>query len=174
MSLAISLSPTPFAMSEIVTWLMGALAERGIDVPSQVKVVGYDDIELSAHVRPSLTTVHIKGAAIGRQAAQFIVDRAEGRTVFVDFTADWCITCKLNERVALASADVRKAFAERKVAWLVGDWTREDPLITRTLERFGRNGVPLYLVYKGAAEAAVLPQLLTPSIVIAALPPPAP
>ncbi|MBA4286283.1 MAG: hypothetical protein C0434_12200 [Xanthomonadaceae bacterium] len=97
--------------------------------------------------------------------------RAEGRTVFVDFTADWCITCKVNERVALASSDVRKAFAERKVAWLVGDWTREDPLITRTLERFGRNGVPLYLVYNGNAEAAVLPQLLTPSIVIGALPP---
>ncbi len=100
--------------------------------------------------------------------------RAEGRTVFVDFTADWCITCKVNERVALAAADVRQAFAERKVVWLVGDWTREDPLITRTLERFGRNGVPLYLVYQGAAEATVLPQLLTPSIVIDALPPAAP
>ena len=100
--------------------------------------------------------------------------RAEGRTVFVDFTADWCITCKVNERVALASSDVRKAFAERKVAWLVGDWTREDPMITRTLERFGRNGVPLYLVYNGEAEAAVLPQLLTPAIVVDALPSPAP
>ena len=100
--------------------------------------------------------------------------RAQGRTVFVDFTADWCITCKVNERVALASGDVRKAFAERKVVWLVGDWTREDPLITKTLERFGRNGVPLYLVYKGQAEAAVLPQLLTPAIVLAALPPAAP
>ncbi|MDH4459544.1 MAG: protein-disulfide reductase DsbD family protein [Nevskia sp.] len=96
--------------------------------------------------------------------------RAEGRTVFVDFTADWCITCKVNERVALASTDVRKAFAERKVAWLVADWTREDPAITAALARFGRNGVPLYLVYADHAEPAVLPQLLTPDIVISALP----
>ena len=96
--------------------------------------------------------------------------RAEGRTVFVDFTADWCITCKVNERVALASTDVRKAFAERKVAWLVADWTREDPAITAALARFGRNGVPLYVVYADRAEPAVLPQLLTPDIVISALP----
>jgi thiol:disulfide interchange protein DsbD len=96
--------------------------------------------------------------------------RAEGRTVFVNFTADWCITCKVNERVALASAAVRDAFRERNVVWLEGDWTREDPLITRTLERFGRSGVPLYLVYAGAAEPVVLPQLLTPALVIDALP----
>ena len=97
--------------------------------------------------------------------------RAEGRTVFVNFTADWCITCKVNERVALASDTVRAAFAERQVTWLEGDWTREDPLITRTLERFGRSGVPLYLVYAGTAEPVVLPQLLTPATVLSALPP---
>ncbi|WP_293373460.1 protein-disulfide reductase DsbD domain-containing protein [Nevskia sp.] len=100
--------------------------------------------------------------------------RAEGRTVFVNFTADWCITCKVNERVALASSRVREAFAKGQVVWLEGDWTREDPLITQTLERFGRSGVPLYLVYAGAAEAAVLPQLLTPDIVLGALPPTSP
>ncbi|WP_292998008.1 protein-disulfide reductase DsbD domain-containing protein [Nevskia sp.] len=97
--------------------------------------------------------------------------RAEGRTVFVNFTADWCITCKVNERVALDSASVKAAFAERNVVWLVGDWTREDPLITRTLERFGRSGVPLYLLYGDGAEPQVLPQVLTPATVLAALPP---
>lgn len=97
--------------------------------------------------------------------------RSQGRTVFVNFTADWCITCKVNERVALASDTVQRAFADRQVVWLEGDWTREDPLITRTLERFGRSGVPLYLVYAGTAEAVVLPQLLTPAIIIDALPP---
>ncbi len=97
--------------------------------------------------------------------------RAEGRTVFVNFTADWCITCKVNERVALASGAVKAAFVDRQVVWLEGDWTREDPLITRTLEKFGRSGVPLYLVYAGSAEPTVLPQLLTPDLVLAALPP---
>lgn len=95
--------------------------------------------------------------------------RAEGRTVFVNFTADWCITCKVNEHGALASAAVRQAFADRNVVWLEGDWTRADPVITKTLTGFGRAGVPLYLVYVNGGEPAVLPQVLTPDLIIAAL-----
>ncbi|SEQ53857.1 thiol:disulfide interchange protein DsbD [Solimonas aquatica] len=95
--------------------------------------------------------------------------RAEGRTVFVDFTADWCLSCKVNERVALNNARVQQAFAERGVAVLVADWTRADPAITAELARFGRNGVPLYLVYAKGGEARILPQLLTPDIVLKAL-----
>ncbi|MES0874856.1 protein-disulfide reductase DsbD family protein [Sinimarinibacterium thermocellulolyticum] len=95
--------------------------------------------------------------------------RADGRTIFVDFTADWCLSCKVNERVALKSAKVQRAFAEHNVALLVGDWTRADPLITAELARFGRNGVPLYLVYVDGGEPVVLPQLLTPEIVLASL-----
>ncbi|MEW6167962.1 MAG: protein-disulfide reductase DsbD domain-containing protein [Pseudomonadota bacterium] len=95
--------------------------------------------------------------------------RADGRTIFVDFTADWCLSCKVNERVALKSERVERAFAERNVALLVGDWTRSDPAITAELARFGRNGVPLYLLYVRGGEPKVLPQLLTPDIVIDAL-----
>ncbi len=95
--------------------------------------------------------------------------RADGRTVFVDFTADWCLSCKVNERVALKSERVQRAFQERNVALLVGDWTRSDPAITAELARFGRNGVPLYLVYVRGGEPVLLPQLLTPEIVINAL-----
>ncbi len=91
--------------------------------------------------------------------------RADGRTIFVDFTADWCLTCKVNERVALKSERVEQAFADRDVAVLVGDWTRSDPAITAELARFGRNGVPLYLVYVRGGEPKILPQLLTPEIV---------
>jgi thiol:disulfide interchange protein len=96
--------------------------------------------------------------------------RSQGRTVFVNFTADWCITCKLNERVALDSETVRAAFAAHDVVWLEGDWTRENPAITAMLQQFGRSGVPLYLLYPKGGAPVVLPQLLTPSILVDALP----
>lgn len=95
--------------------------------------------------------------------------RNQGRTVFVDFTADWCLSCKVNEHVALDSAAVHRAFAAADVAWLQGDWTRADPAITAELARYGHSGVPLYLIYLKGAEPKVLPQILTPSTVIDAL-----
>jgi len=97
--------------------------------------------------------------------------RAEGRTIFVDFTADWCITCKVNEHVAIDTAAVRQAFAEQHVAWLEGDWTRADPAITAILARYQHSGVPLYLIYVKGGEPKVLPQVLTPSTVVDALKP---
>lgn len=97
--------------------------------------------------------------------------RARGDTIFVDFTADWCLTCKVNERVALKTEAVQDAFRERGVAFLVADWTRNDPAITRVLERHQRPGVPLYLVYVNGGEPKVLPQVLTPQIVLDALNP---
>jgi thiol:disulfide interchange protein len=88
--------------------------------------------------------------------------RAANRPVFVDATAAWCITCLVNEKVALSSAHVRDAFAQKHVAYLVADWTSRNPAITALLEAHGRSGVPLYLYYApGAADAAVLPQVLT-------------
>jgi thiol:disulfide interchange protein len=102
-------------------------------------------------------------------AARVAELRAAGRTVFVNFTADWCITCKANERIALNSTRVQEAMRQRNVAWLTADWTREDPAITAELARFGRNGVPLYLVYVQGGEPTVLPQLLTPDLIIEAL-----
>lgn len=100
--------------------------------------------------------------------ARFEQLRAEGRSVFVDFTADWCLTCKLNERGALRSERVRETFRTQDVALLIGDWTRADPAITAVLDRYGRSGVPLYLASKDGAEPVVLPQVLTPDIVTSA------
>ena len=94
--------------------------------------------------------------------------RAAGRSVFVDFTADWCLTCKLNERGALRSARVREAFRKHDVALLMGDWTRADPAITAVLARYGRSGVPLYLVSREGADPVVLPQILTADAVVSA------
>lgn len=95
----------------------------------------------------------------------------EGRPVFVNLTAAWCITCKVNERVALSSEKMRSAFTAAGVAYVKGDWTRQDPEITRFLQSFGRAGVPLYLIYPGRAGAPprVLDQVLTEGHVLAAM-----
>lgn len=95
---------------------------------------------------------------------------AEGRPVLVNFTADWCVTCKLNEGAALSSTRTTEALEQANAVYLVGDWTRRDDAITAELQRHGRSGVPLYLVYApGRAEPRILPQLLTEGVVVDAL-----
>ncbi len=90
--------------------------------------------------------------------------------VFIDFTADWCVNCKANERLVLETDVVRAALRERGFLALKGDWTRSDPEITRVLRRYQRAGVPLYLVYAaGNPEPQVLPELLTQRLVLEAL-----
>jgi thiol:disulfide interchange protein len=92
--------------------------------------------------------------------------RAEGRPVFAYFTADWCITCKVNEKTVLQREEVSRAFAEDKVAVLVGDWTGGDAAIGRFLESQGRSGVPLYIYYAPGKAPEILPQVLTVSRVV--------
>jgi thiol:disulfide interchange protein len=92
--------------------------------------------------------------------------RAEGRPVFAYFTADWCITCKVNEKTVLQRDEVSRAFAQEKVAVLVGDWTGGDAAIGRFLEAQGRSGVPLYIYYAPGQAPQILPQLLTVSRVV--------
>ena len=93
--------------------------------------------------------------------------QAAGRPVFVNFTAAWCITCLVNERVALSSARVALEMADREVVALKADWTHRDPVITATLAAFGRGGVPLYLLYSSqATEPVILPQILTEALVL--------
>jgi thiol:disulfide interchange protein len=94
---------------------------------------------------------------------------AEGKPVFVNLTASWCVTCLINERVALDNDAVRQAFAERGVVPLKGDWTGQNPEITGFLQQFGRSGVPLYLLYSGKGEPVMLPQILTVASVLDAL-----
>ncbi|MBO6939303.1 MAG: thioredoxin family protein [Deltaproteobacteria bacterium] len=95
---------------------------------------------------------------------------ADGQPVFVDFTADWCITCRANERLVLQSDAVRQAFEETGARLLVADWTRRDETIRQVLAEHGKAGVPLYLVYRpGETAPEVLPELLTEAIVTDAL-----
>lgn len=97
-------------------------------------------------------------------------EQAAGRVVFVDFTADWCITCKVNERVALSSDELWQMFAEKNVVAMKADWTKRDEKIRAALASFGRGGVPMYLVYPAdGGEPELLPEVLTESLVRAAI-----
>ncbi len=90
--------------------------------------------------------------------------RAGGKPVFAYFTADWCLTCKVNEAAAIEREDTRVAFEKAGVVVLRGDWTRRDPAITRYLTAQGAAGVPLYIWYPAGAPGRQLPQVLTPAM----------
>jgi thiol:disulfide interchange protein DsbD len=96
-----------------------------------------------------------------------------GRTVFIDFTAAWCLTCQVNERLTLSHPDVQAAFRSKNIAFLVADWTRRDPAITSTLQKYGREGVPTYVILRPTpnSKPQLLPEIITPSIVLKSLSP---
>ncbi len=96
--------------------------------------------------------------------------RSAGKAVFVDFSARWCLSCQVNERVALNNSGVLDRFRQLGIATLKADWTDSDPRVERALAGFGRASVPLYVLYPaGGAAAVLLPELLTPRIVLDAL-----
>jgi thiol:disulfide interchange protein DsbD len=96
--------------------------------------------------------------------------QSQGTPVFVDFTAKWCLSCQVNERVALTKPEVMSAFADHHVALLKADWTQHDDAIAKELERLGRSGVPAYALYvPGEPSPRLLPEALTPGIVLDAI-----
>ncbi|HEX8569885.1 MAG TPA: protein-disulfide reductase DsbD domain-containing protein [Caulobacteraceae bacterium] len=159
----------------LAAWLFGRSQRSGRPLPFRVASAA------AAVLVAAWLGIAALGAPGGRAEAATIAEeaytperlaalRAEQRPVFVNFTADWCVTCKVNERVALSSADVSRAFARSGVVYLKGDWTSRDPVIAAALAEHGRAGVPLYLLYApGAAQPRILPQLLTKGAVIKAL-----
>jgi len=157
----------------LAAWALG-LAQRGgfrrAGAAAAMLALG-GALLLLPRLQPSAEPLALAAGAEPWSEARVAALREEGRPVFVNLTAAWCISCKVNERLALDTPATRAAFAERGVAVLVGDWTRGDPAISALLRAQGREGVPLYLLYPPRAGAApeVLPQILTEGILRDAL-----
>lgn len=164
-------------MFAIGCWLKGALAVP--TAPRRQRIVGWLAIlavvggggYYTAGVKLRQIVPPTVAGSAQPFSAQLAAALGRGRTVFVDFTADWCLNCKVNERLVLATPAVQEAFRRHDVLFLKADWTHGDPDITRLLKSFGRAGVPLYVVYPGGDpnRPLVLPELLTPGSVIEAV-----
>jgi DsbC/DsbD-like thiol-disulfide interchange protein/cytochrome c biogenesis protein CcdA len=156
------------AVLAVALAIVGAAQRRGDPVPVFGLVLAGVTLAGAIALAPdkAATSSKLASAASWSNAA---VQRqlAEGHPAFVYFTADWCLTCKVNEAAAIDREEVRKAFDAAGVKVFAGDWTNGDPEITRFLESRGRAGVPLYLWYRpGAAAPEELPQVLTPAMLI--------
>jgi thiol:disulfide interchange protein len=155
-------------------WLAGKTVNASLPVKLVAPALGAAAVGLGLMLA---TTAQTENTASGAEASMLKEEpftqarldelKAQGRPVFVNLTAAWCITCKVNERVALRSSEVARAFQAGGITYLKGDWTKANPEITALLEHFGRAGVPLYLFYPGhGASPRVLPQILTESRVL--------
>jgi thiol:disulfide interchange protein len=141
------------AKGRTLAWLPGTLAA----------VLALGSIALVTRAPAQATAV---ANAEAFTEARLAALQAAGRPVFAYFTADWCVTCKVNEKAVIETQAVQGALQSGKVAVLVGDWTDGDPVLGRFIERHNRAGVPLYLWYaKGAAQPEVLPQVLTRAMI---------
>jgi len=157
-------------------WALGLAQRSGVGRAGLLgRVAAGFALVVAIALLPRLSAVPAVAADAGPgaepwSAARVEALRAEGRPVFVNATAAWCITCQVNDRVALRTTAVQAAFAARGVAYLKADWTRGDAAIGAMLRQHGRDGVPLYLYWApGAAQPVVLPQILTESMVLEAL-----
>jgi len=158
-------------------WLVGVTrgsgrALRAVAAVAAILLVGATSAFVIESATPSVQPTAQAGTdAPGVWSPARVVElQAQGKPVFVNFTAAWCITCLANDRVALSRQEVKDAFAKLGVAYLKADWTNRNATIATTLAEYGRAGVPLYLFYPGTkgAQAEVLPQLLTPETVVSA------
>ncbi|MGA0605614.1 protein-disulfide reductase DsbD family protein [Phenylobacterium sp. VNQ135] len=167
----------------LAAWLAGIAQRRAIlggrPVAQAVAAGALTVIAIAAVVGPSYAEAPAGAAAdtVAEGAAyepyspeRLAALQADGRPVFVNYTAAWCVSCQVNERVALSTKGVAEAMARNGVAYLKADWTKKDPVIAEELARFGRAGVPLYLVYgKDGAQPRILPAILTEGAVVKAL-----
>ncbi len=158
----------------LAAWLMGLQQRRaaagGKPVILTLAAVGLAVLSLTAVAWPQGKAAAGEVQAEAYSPERVAALRAEGRPVFVNYTAAWCVSCQVNDKVAISTSAVRDAFARHKVAYLKADWTKRDGAIAAELASHGRAGVPLYLVYgKTGGDGVILPSILTPDIVVKAV-----
>jgi len=162
------------AAAGLVTLALGLTLLRGGTTARIIGLICMVSAVMLGSVRGDATTSAGKGERDGIVAwspERLQTLRAQGTPVFVDVTADWCITCLANEQAVLFTDDMSRAFEAAGVTYMVADWTNYDPEIGVFVREHGRNGIPLYVMYPGNLQAAptILPQLLTANIVTEAL-----
>ena len=147
----------------LLLWVAGRRQLRGFGFGAIVAVlIAFVVVGGAATVTTAKPVVGAPADAEPFTEARLAALRREGRPVFAYFTADWCLSCKVNEKAAIETTRVRTAFAKNHVAVLVGDWTSGDATLGRFIQQHNRAGVPLYLFYpRGGGEPRVLPQVLT-------------
>jgi len=118
---------------------------------------------------PTVLDTKLPSGAVAYSAERLGELRRSGQDVFVDVTADWCITCLANKRAVLDTDAIRSAFEAQGVTYMVADWTDYDPQIAEFVESHGRSGIPLYVMYKAEDRPKVLPQILRKKTVLDAL-----
>jgi thiol:disulfide interchange protein DsbD len=169
----------------LAAWLAGAAQRRAAaGKPSLALIIGaalaaavaifaavgpgYADEPLGAPPTPATDKAQVVSEPYSPQRLAEL--RGQGRVVFVNYTAAWCVSCQVNDRVAISTMGVAQAMKAHNVAYLKADWTRKDAAIAAELAHYGRAGVPLYLVYgAGGGEAVILPSLLTEGMLVKAL-----
>jgi thiol:disulfide interchange protein DsbD len=165
-----------FLLLAIAGWFLGRWpARRWSTAVAVLILLGVIAISVLAPGRlavASETSAAPEASGLWQPWSEAAVNRslAAGQPVFVDFTAKWCLSCQVNERVALSQPEVEQAFQARNVVLMRADWTRHDESITQALTALGRSGVPAYALYTpGQSEPQLLPEVLTPGIVTDAL-----
>jgi thiol:disulfide interchange protein DsbD len=147
---------------------------RMFSVAALLGLIGVVVVAWPLYVAPSEAQASVQAKpAAGEPWQSFtpalVTDLAATKPVFVDFTAAWCVTCQVNKRLVLTDSEVKKAFADRGVELVRADWTRRDPAITQALAALGRQGVPVYVLYRPGKEPLLLPEVLQRQTVLDAL-----
>jgi thiol:disulfide interchange protein len=176
-SAAVAMLLAVFLFLAIAGWILGRWPAKGAATAAAAVVIVasvggglYGILTLTEPVTAATSTATANERWEPWSQAAVDKYRAEGRPVFVDFTASWCLSCQVNERVALRTSAVDAAFKERNVALLKADWTSHDDAITQALASYGRSGVPAYALYaSNESTPTLLPEVLTPGIVMDAL-----
>ncbi len=170
-------------LTSIAAWIYGRWGNLAMDQKTRViawilalLILGFSNwyvLKNYSHYETETATASISGEINWQPYSDLLLQQLldEGKPVFVDFTAKWCLSCQANEQIAFSSEAVQKKFKELGIAALKADWTKRNPEITKALARFGRMSVPLYVLYSGkkGAEPQILPEVITPNIVLQAL-----